>query len=219
MSTVVTKFGTIDAPLPENQYPRSLIISMEQIHSDGIAVIKKNLGHDISSGKSIMIPDVDGVVTNTSNIALVVRTADCVPILWFDEKNNIVAASHHGWRGTAKVLSMKILNEMKNLGSSIRNIRVEMGPGIGPCCYPIWGERYEMFRSVFPTYGDKIFVQYGDVIGLNIAYTNYLQLLDAGLLKENINYKPSCTSCDNKNFYSYNRDMTEHRMINYIYKK
>ena len=51
-------------------------------------------------------------MTNVPGLLLVIRTADCLPVLLVDEENRAVAAVHCGWRGTEKRILEKAVKAM-----------------------------------------------------------------------------------------------------------
>ena len=64
-------------------------------------------------------------------------TADCVPILLYDSKKNIIAAIHAGWKGAFKGIISKVVNCMLKKGSKRRNIIAAIGPCIGAQSYNV----------------------------------------------------------------------------------
>lgn len=177
------------------------IIIAEQIHSANVAIIS----HFSSKVQFETIENVDGLVTNKKGLVLVIRTADCLPIIYIEERSGVIAISHNGWRGTLKKISKNIIEKMLTLGADINQIKIALGPAIGACCYQIDEDRYWQFKEEFDGYSDKIFT-YKKGWHLNLTLLNYLLLQNFGIKKENIDYFPFCTFCDKKRFYSFRRD-------------
>src|SRR5205085_8630708 len=105
----------------------------------------------------------DGVVTNSPDLVLTVKVADCVPVLIVDRKRRAIGAFHAGWRGTAKRIVGKGIGLMRvEYESDPRDLYAAIGPCIGQCCYPVGPEVIEEFHSQFD-YADeqfrKVFVQ------------------------------------------------------------
>ena len=46
--------------------------------------------------------NADALITNLPNVILGIKTADCAPVLALDNKNNIIAAIHMGWKSSFK---------------------------------------------------------------------------------------------------------------------
>lgn len=85
------------------------------------------------------VPEADALVTAEPGELLVVRTADCLPVLLvaelFDEPV-AVAAVHAGWRGLVAGVLDSALDELARLAPTAR-LHAALGPAIGPCCFEI----------------------------------------------------------------------------------
>lgn len=68
---------------------------------------------------------------------IAIRSADCVPVLAADPETGRFAALHAGWRGTAAGILPALLRQLRGAGSSLRAVRLALGPGIGPCCFEV----------------------------------------------------------------------------------
>ena len=99
------------------------IFLLHQIHSNKFVYIDQQI-----SFKSK--PKADAVITNQKNLPIGILTADCVPILICDERNNFIAAIHAGWKGAYKDIVSKVIKFMIKKGSNPRNITAAIGPAI-----------------------------------------------------------------------------------------
>ncbi len=106
------------------------IFLLNQIHSNKFIYINQK-----SKFKSR--PKADAVVTNQKNIPIGVLTADCVPLLIFDKKKNLIAAIHAGWKGAFKGIISKVINFMIKKGSDPKNITAAIGPAISVRNYEV----------------------------------------------------------------------------------
>lgn len=195
--------------------PRKVVI-LEQIHS-----INVSLPDPLHLGDVEILEECDGVVTQEGGVALVIRTADCVPLLFYDPVKKIVGASHQGWRGSAKNMVKNMVVKMQELGSHPLNIRMSIGPTIGMCCYTVDMDRYILFMEEMERFEKLIFRPHGGGFHLNLARLNYELALEAGIQQRNMDHFPFCTSCDEKRFYSYRRQYKKHpdqfgEMMGYI---
>jgi hypothetical protein len=177
------------------------IVSLGQIHSVNVADY-----YSTDEDRLIKIDDTDGVVTADKNIALIIRTADCVPIIFCDKDKGIIGISHQGWRGSLKRLPQKMISKMIEKGAQKETIKVIIGPAIGSCCYDINDDRYYSFLEEFNGYSEKIFYTRKAKKHVSLSLLNYLLLIESGIDKKNIDFFPFCTSCDKKRFFSYRRD-------------
>ena len=184
-----------------NDYNYRHIVRPVQIHSTNIVAITSAPKEEI-----VMIDDCDGVITNLPFVALTTVTADCVPLVFTDQKNKVIGVSHQGWRGSLKRMSQKMTEKMLDLGANISNLCVSIGPTIGECCYNIDEERYYSFMEEFEKYEKLIFHERHSSRHLSLSYLNFLLLTEAGVPTANINFFPFCTKCDSSRFYSFRRE-------------
>ena len=112
------------------------------------------LVHQIHSNKFIFIdkaydnkekPKVDAIITNKKNFPIGVLTADCAPILIYDNKTNMIAAIHAGWKGAFKGIIDKVINFMVKKGCKLKNMTAVIGPSISVKNYEV----REDFRQKF----------------------------------------------------------------------
>ena len=108
------------------------IFLLHQIHSDKFIFIGKN-----SKFKNKKKVRADAVITNQPRLPIAVLTADCVPILLFDKKKNIIAAIHAGWKGAFKGIIQKVIKFMIKKGCKQSNIIAAIGPCINKHSYNV----------------------------------------------------------------------------------
>ena len=168
----------------------------------------------------------DYLITNEPGCAIGVLTADCLPIVLHDEKNNACAVIHAGWRGSVAGITGKALAAMKeNFGTRAIDVVANFGPSAKVCCYEVGEDFAKRIKSVLTTYARSVLVQIsrssrviceanriegsshrGDCVFFDNVRLNELQLLEAGVLVSNIKKtENNCTICDNS-YYSYRRD-------------
>ena len=200
----------------ENGLAFENLVILNQIHSTNISVYQR----PIPFNKLINVEDTDGVITKNVGAILIVRNADCVPLLFVDKSTGFIGISHQGWRGSLKNMATKMVNAFLNLGSKVENLVCSIGPAIGSCCYDIDDDRYYDFLNQFDGFSDKIFLKKKGHWHLSLAHLNHLQLVDAGIKKENIDFFPFCTKCDKHRFFSRRRTKTRkfEEMFNFIVK-
>lgn len=167
----------------------------DQIHGDTLL--------EVSSGSRGGNQGVgDALCTFSDGIALGVFTADCLPILiWNDE---CCAAVHAGWKGTRAAIAYKSVSEIcRRRDISPRNLNVFMGPCIGQCCLEVGEEVAAEFKAA-----DESFMSYfsrGGKWHLDLRGLNAFQLLQAGILPVNIRNVNDCTYCLKEAYFSYRR--------------
>lgn len=192
------------------------IVMLEQIHSVNVSV-----PDSLHLGDVELLEEADGVVTNEKGAILVVRVADCVPVLFHDPAAGVIGASHNGWRGSEKNMMKHMIQKMESLGAHAANIRIAFGPAIGECCYTVDMDRYVLFMEEMERFEKHIFRPHGGGFHLNLTRLNYELALESGVQKSHIDTFPFCTSCDSKRFFSYRRQYKKHpeqfgEMMGYI---
>ena len=89
----------------------------------------------------------DAQVTKNKNILLGIQTADCVPILFIDEVNEVIGAAHAGWRGAIAGVINSTVNKMSSLGSVASSMDVIIGPCIRQESYEVGEDFYNKFLN------------------------------------------------------------------------
>jgi len=170
------------------------VATLRQIHSD-IVRLADGAGNE-------GVPEGDGLAADRPDCLIGVRTADCLPILIADERRQVVAAVHAGWRGSVAGIGAKAVAFLeRTLGSRPVDLRVAIGPGIGPCCFEVGPEVAGRFREVFPERMDL-----GGRARIDLVEVNRRHLRRAGVSGERITSASLCTRCEVEWFESFRRD-------------
>ena len=172
-----------------------------QTHSDHIKIITKAETKGWKS-KDDAVEDCDALITQEKKVILTILTADCVPILLYDPKKEVVAAVHAGWKGTQTEIVAKTVLKMQELfDSQAEDIVAAVAPSIGSCCYEV-GE--DVAKHFFDT--PDAFTKKGDKYMLDLPYINKYQLLNVGLTESNIEMSGVCTACEVEHYFSYRKE-------------
>ena len=107
------------------------IFLLNQTHSNKFVYINKNFNFNKRKIKA------DAIITDQKQIPIGVLTADCVPILLYDCKKNMIAAIHAGWKGAYKGIINKVIKFMLKKGCKIKNIITAIGPCISQDNYNV----------------------------------------------------------------------------------
>ena len=179
--------------------PHRAVLS-RQTHSDIVRVVT-----EAQAGAGLYeehLSDCDALITSAKGLALVIFTADCTPILFWDPETGAVGAAHAGWRGTAQAIAAKTVEAMeKNFGSQPRNIRAAIGPNIGACHFETNGDVPEAMRKAFGTQADPFITRSGDKFFLDLKAINAVVLRNAGV--SHIEISDACTYCQPELFWSH----------------
>jgi len=175
---------------------------MNQEHGDTVHIIKD--GERPRTG--------DGLLLLESNVAGIIKTADCLPVILYTLSLPVVAIVHAGWKGTALGIARKAVRQMVAIGIGRENIGALIGPGIGPCCYNVQEDVAGVFRGA--GYGDPVIERRDDSLFLNLKAANAEMLKAEGV--NEIHDVGLCTFCREDLFYSARRDKGQGRQINFV---
>ena len=106
------------------------IFLLHQIHSNKFIYIDEKY-------KNKKKPKADAIVTNQKNLPIAVLTADCAPILIYDNKIRMIAAIHAGWKGAFKGIINRVIKFMIKKGCRLENITAVIGPTISAKNYEV----------------------------------------------------------------------------------
>ncbi|HYB52266.1 MAG TPA: polyphenol oxidase family protein [Thermoanaerobaculia bacterium] len=170
------------------------LVRATQVHGTRSVAIRNSpaIGETTDAGAC------DVLATALSGVALVVQTADCVPVVL--AAPTAIATAHAGWRGTAADAAGAAVRALGQLGAEPGTVRAWLGPAIGSCCYEVGGEVASQFAGEFlrPSCRGRSF--------LDLAAINRAQLEAAGVAPGSISAFPGCTRCGGEKFASYRRD-------------
>jgi YfiH family protein len=170
------------------------IVRATQVHGRDAAIIRE----PPPAGGALYAGPRDVLATALPNVALVVQTADCVPILF--RAGEAIAAAHAGWRGTAAGAAGAALDALEELGARPADVEAWVGPSIGSCCYEVGGEVASQFAGEFVRRDCK------GKFRLDLAAVNRAELESRGVRPDAISIHPACTQCGGQRYASYRRD-------------
>ena len=156
--------------------------------------------------------EADGLCSDVPGLVLGVFVADCVPVLLADPRTGAAAAVHAGWRGTvAGILPEAVRVLSAEFGARPQDLRVALGPAIGPCCFEVGLEVVEAFAAAIPDARERGIVRpsprgVADKAQVDLHAANRLLLAQAGVDPQAVDAVPGCTRCDRQRFFSFRRD-------------
>ena len=148
--------------------------------------------------------ETDALITNEKGICIAVMSADCVPILLHDKRNQAVGAVHSGWRGTVALILEKTLQAMKTeFGTKGEDIIAGIGPSVCQDSYEVGEEVVAEVEKAFGSRKSHLMIpQPNNKAKLDLWTANEIQLLEFGVLKSNIEISDLCTVKNNNYFFS-----------------
>ena len=206
-------FGTFDIQ-------PSQVVRVKQVHGDGVLTVGEALVS--RQGFPNLLLDegyaYDALVTNLADLALVVSTADCLPILIHDPVQGAAAAVHAGWRGTARRIAARALEAMAAAyGTDPGDCRAAIGPGIRGCCYEVDAAVTEAMAGALPAWEAHAVATRPARWRLDLAGVNRAILEAAGVHPDRIADVSLCTACRTDLFFSYRAEKPRTgRMMNLI---
>ncbi len=181
-------------------YP--FIASLKQIHSTRVVVFDGPMKAEVlSQGEG------DAMVTNQPQFLLVVRTADCVPVLLVDQKAGIIGAIHAGWRGAVDgIVSKTIQTCVEHFGSDVAQMHLAIGPSIGSCCYEVDAQVIDPLQAGYPDWQGVLQETTEGKGMLDLKKLVWHQVLASGIPEHQVERIEECTHCRDDLFYSYRRE-------------
>jgi len=184
-------------------------VFLNQVHADTVHFIDERPQRTLRG---------DAAVTRLPGLLLVIRTADCLPVLLVEEQKRLIGAVHCGWKGTSRrVLEKVVLGMQERYGADPGAIMVALGPCIGEDCYEVGEDVRRAFAA--PELPDSAFrpvTGRKDKFLFDLRSANRLQLLELGVKAGNIFSADICTHCDAR-YPSYRRDRDKcGRMLSFI---
>ena len=163
-----------------------------QRHTDKVLVLESSREPGIG----------DAVITREAGVLIGVQVADCVPLLLYDPKKDVVGAVHAGWRGTAAGIlknSLRVMEERFRCDPG--DILVAVGPSIKACCYEAG---YDVVQAVERATGEGDYlVRRGEKYYLDLPKANRHQAIAMGVPEAGIWISEECTFCNPDRFFSY----------------
>jgi len=179
------------------------MIYIDQVHGCDIAVLdrrQKSGNHPTNPWTTI----ADAVVTDRRGNYPVIQVADCQSVLMYEPIRQVVANVHSGWRGSIRNIVGRTVETMKrHFGCRPDGIQAAIGPSLGPCCAEFINYQTEI-PAEFWGYGDPN--NHFDFWAVSSD-----QLVNAGVLEENIESSQICTRCRTEEFFSYRAEKTTGR--------
>ena len=145
----------------------------------------------------------DAILTRNPGLTLMMRFADCVPILLHDPVGGVVGLAHAGWMGTVRGTAAAAVRAMQtSFGSAAKNIRAGIGPSIGPDHYEIGEDVAAQVRQAFGSEAARLLAAGdGESVYLDLWAANVLHLQQAGV--EQIEVAGLCTACHLEDWFSH----------------
>ena len=189
----VTDRRTEAATLVAEAAPAAGIVEAEQVHGGSVALVEQ------LREPTLRIPGCDALLTRMPEVALLIRTADCLPLYVCDPIRWAVGLAHAGWRGLVAGLPLRLIAFFQYaFHSQPADLWVAIGPAIRACCYEVGPE----FSARFGRFVRKQDNRYRcDLIGIAME-----QLRQGGIRSDHVIDSGQCTACESQSWYSLRRE-------------
>jgi YfiH family protein len=175
--------------------PEKLVMP-SQVHKTRIVNVTSSTSKD-------ELMETDALITSEKGICIAVMSADCVPIVLYDKKNNVCGAVHSGWKGTVARILEKTLHQMKqHFGTEGKNVIAGIGPSVSQASYEVGEEVVLAVRESFSNATDLMIPLPSNKAKLNLWDANKIQLMEFGVPTDQIEISDLCTVINNEYFFS-----------------
>jgi len=177
------------------------IVCSTQVHGTSIRIITQDDRCGLFQPSD---HQADGLITNSANVALMVFTADCVPILLHDPVKEVIGAVHAGWRSAVADIVGKAVSKMQSeFDCSPADIKAAIGPCISKCCFETDADVSGAVREALPSYYDLCVSPNENKFMIDLKEINKIMLSNAGII--NISISTECTSCLSDKYWSHRK--------------
>ncbi|NMA74682.1 MAG: peptidoglycan editing factor PgeF [Bacteroidales bacterium] len=182
-------------------------IQPHQIHQDTIRIIDDDFLHLSSEKQKEQLDGVDALITNIPHCCITVATADCVPIMAYDNNNQVVTVIHSGWRGTLLRIVERSMEQMnQHFNTRPEDLKVCLGPSISLDAFEVGSEVYSAFKNEkFDVDSFSLYKPSTGKYHLDLWKCIEQSLERIGVSKSQIEISNICTYTNYKDFFSARR--------------
>jgi hypothetical protein len=175
---------------------RENIYDVWQVHSDRVVCTNMPRKQNIPHQKA------DAIITNQQGLTLMMRFADCVPILLFDTQKKVIGIAHAGWKGTIQKIVIKTVQAMIEIyRSNPGDIIAGIGPSIACHHYEVGKEVVQEVRKAISDKPEEFLISKNGSTFFDLWGANQKFLESTGIHQiENIGI---CTACNIKDWFSH----------------
>jgi YfiH family protein len=167
-----------------------------QVHGINVAIADAPRSQDVPHQQA------DSILTDKPGITLMMRFADCVPVLLHDPIHKVIGIAHAGWLGTVRGIARVAVEAMRvHFGSKPGDILAAIGPSIGPDHYEVGQDVVMQVRQAFGQSAHSLLEVHAGAFHFNLWMANRLTLEQAGVRQ--IELANLCTACHTEDWYSH----------------
>lgn len=187
-----------------NLSDESHLVIPHQTHGTTVLTVDKTFMALDEEQRQQRLEGIDAVITNVPQICIGVSTADCIPIIIYDDVHHAAAAIHAGWRGTvARIVKKAVAALQAAYGSQPTELQAWIGPGISLKNFEVGQEVYDQFAEAgFQM--ECIAMKY-EKWHIDLPMCNRMQLEEAGVPLQSIRQMAVCTYDQTDDYFSARR--------------
>jgi len=199
--------GTVGDDLERVRENRRLALTSLDCEPASIYDVWQVHGVEVVIAETPRIPDsphlqADAILTDKPGLTLMMRFADCVPIMLYDPVRKATGIAHAGWMGTVRGTVRSAVEAMqRHYGSRPADIYAAIGPSIGPDHYEIGPDVVIQVKQAFGSYASRLLTVSGESIKFDLWAANRQILEHAGV--RHIEVAGLCTACHTEDWYSH----------------
>jgi polyphenol oxidase len=206
---ILVFFGGVEQNLSslQGEFPHLNFKKIKQTHSDIV----------VEAGNEIV--EADAQYTEQKNQALVIATADCLPVMIYCKQTQRVAAVHAGWKGVENKITEKTLHQMIKTGSSEKDFQIFIGPHILQNSFEVSEDVYALLsKAHYGLKAENYSQKSGDKYSIDLNKIVQSQIENALNKTADLLFVSIDTKTDT-HYHSYRRDQkTKERNLSFIAK-
>lgn len=170
------------------------VVSPHQVHQCHVARV------GLQDGGTV-VPATDALITNTPGVVLLLRFADCVPVLFYDPIHHAAGLAHAGWRGVSVEVCRACIEAMRReFGSQPQDLWAGIGPAI---CKQHYAVNFDVVNAIQATLTPS--THFAEMRA-GQWYVDLPGAVDAqlrGLGMQQVTHSALCTAGDTQEWYSH----------------
>ena len=180
------------------------LLMPHQVHLDQSVIVDRALLSLPAEQRLQALDGFDAIMTNLPGVCIGVSTADCIPILLYDQANHAVCAVHAGWRGTvARIVQKSIAQMTAVFHTRPEQLVAQIGPGIHVESFEVGDEVYQAFQQA--GFDMSAISRMERKWHIDLPECNRLQLVASGVPAASVSVLPVCTYQQHSRFFSARR--------------
>ncbi|MDO4680060.1 MAG: peptidoglycan editing factor PgeF [Aerococcus sp.] len=194
-------------------------VQARQTHSDVVCEVTHQNGGWGFDEIMMAVQDCDALYTDETDLLLAIFTADCVPVIFWDDESTLIGVIHSGWRGTVQGITPKALLQIQSEKNfQMDHLHVELGPSLSMEHFEVDKDVYELFHHLgyathYSAYHPETHKYHIDNQGVV-----YEQCKRIGIPESNITRSTFDTFSEDTGF-SYRQDKTKGRHMSFIIRR